>query len=206
MIQQIIDKLAGIGPWAYLLEGLLIFAEDALFFGFLLPAETVLVFCAFLAQQHVLDVWVVLAVAIVCAILGDQTGFEIGVLFGPRLEGSPLGRRVGDQRWVAARSFIDKRGGFAVFAGRWVAFLRALVPTTSGMLKMRRLTFTGWNALGGVLWAMAWTAVGYVAGASWESAAKRFGEISAGVALLALAVGLSLAAYYERKKARGGQN
>lgn len=186
-MQQFFAKIASLGHWAYLAEALLVFAEDALFFGFVLPAETVLALCGFLAHQHVLDVRVVAGIAIGMAILGDQTGFEIGRHFGESIKRSRPGRLVGEQRWADAEDLLAERGGFAVFLGRWTAFLRALVPTTSGMLRMRWGTFTKWNVAGGALWAIAWTAIGYLAGASWEVAAKRFGEISAAIGIVVLA-------------------
>lgn len=187
-MQTLLDRIAALGHWAYVAEGLLIFAEDALFFGFVLPAETVLAFCGFLAHQHVLSVPTVAVVAVAAAILGDQAGFEIGRRAGEPLKRSRLGRVVGERRWQAAESLVAERGGVSVFIGRWAAFLRALVPTTSGLLGMRWATFSAWNALGGLLWGVTWTAVGYAAGASWEVAAQRFGELSAALGLIALAV------------------
>lgn len=202
-MKEILAAIARMGSWAYVLEAGLVFAEDALFFGFVLPGETILAFCAFLAQQHVLDVSVVLGVAVVAAILGDQTGYEIGKRLGPSLEKSKLGRRIGAGRWAAAQGLLVERGGFAVFLGRWLAFLRALIPTTSGLVGMRRRTFTLWNVLGGVTWAVAWTAVGFIAGASWESAARRFGEVTAAVALLvALAIYIVVSLSRRRRSAR----
>jgi membrane protein DedA with SNARE-associated domain len=200
-MQALLDRIAALGHWAYVAEALLIFAEDALFFGFVLPAETVLAFCGFLAHQHVLSGPVVAAIAVGAAILGDQAGFEIGRHFGDRITQSRLGRTVGERRWKAAEALVAERGGVSVFIGRWAAFLRALVPTTSGLLGMRWTTFTPWNAAGGLLWGIAWTAVGYAAGASWQVAARRFGELSAALGIVAIGA-LALTLWKRRAAAR----
>lgn len=197
-MQQLFQRIAALGHWAYLIEGLLIFAEDALFFGFVLPAETVLALCGFLAHQRALDPLTVALVAMGTAILGDQTGFEIGAHFGEPIKRSRLGRRIAPRHWEAAEALLKERGGPAVFVGRWTAFLRALVPTTSGLLHMPRLTFSAWNAFGGIAWAIVWTAVGYAAGASWAQAAKRFGEIEAAVAIVL--VGAAIVTWLRRRR------
>lgn len=188
MLRHLIERLAHIGSWLYALEAFLIYAEDALFFGFVFPAEITLVFCAFLAQQHVLSLWLVAVIAIVAAVAGDQTGFRIGHHFGPAIRASRLGRRINAHSWETARDLLEERRGVAVFLGRWTLLLRSLVPTSSGIIGMHWGTFTLWNVIGGISWALAWSAVGYLAGASWETAAARFGEVVAVAMLLLLTV------------------
>src|SRR6266511_3803663 len=70
------------------------------------------------------------------AVAGDQLGYLLGRLFGPRLRASRLGRLVGEDRWAKASASLRVRGGRAVFVGRFVGVLRALVPALAGMARM----------------------------------------------------------------------
>ena len=70
------------------------------------------------------------------AVLGASVGEDGGRRSGPALKAGRLGRMIGDQRWVRAEAYVSKRGGSAVFFGRWVGLLRALVPAVTGMVRM----------------------------------------------------------------------
>jgi membrane-associated protein len=103
-----------------------------------------------------------LPAAILAAIAGDSTGYEVGKRYGPRIRTSRLGRRIGDRRWGAAEWFFDRHGGKAVFFGRAQAVLRALVPALAGSSGMRYRTFLPWNAAGAVVWGGGVVMLGYL--------------------------------------------
>ena len=161
-LNRLVDLASSVGDWLYLILGGLAFAEAGIMLGFVLPGETALLAGGVLAAEGVLDIRIMFVVAVVCAIAGDSVGFEVGKYFGPRLESSWLGRRVGQQRWDTAQRFLDTHGGKSVFLGRGVALLRALVPGLAGMSGMRYRRFLGWNALGGLVWGGGCVLLGYV--------------------------------------------
>ena len=163
---------------------LLVFCEDALFFGFVLPGETVLVAAAVLANDGDANIWIVWAVAVAAAILGDGVGYEIGKRYGPRLRSSKLGHRVGARHWDRAAELLKARGGISVLIGRWIAVLRALVPPTAAMAGLRFRTFLVWNAIGGIAWATVYCLIGYLAG----KAAKQLARQVSSAILTALAI------------------
>ena len=105
------------------------------------------------AKYGNLNLGVMIAVAVVCAIAGDSVGYEFGKKFGPSLRRSRLGRWVGEHRWAAVDGFIHRHGGKAVLLGRLTALMRALMPSMAGMSGMRYRTFLLWNAAGGIVWA-----------------------------------------------------
>ena len=70
----------------FLLLIFFIFAEAALFIGFILPGETSLLIGGVLAHAHVWNIWLFLLVAIAAAISGDSVGYEVGKHFGVRLQ------------------------------------------------------------------------------------------------------------------------
>ena len=144
------------------------FLEASVFLGFVFPGETALVLGGVLASQGRLSLGVVIGLAILGAITGDAVGYAVGRRFGPGLRSSRLGQLVGDHRWQASETFLRRRGGPAVFVGRFTALLRALVPSAAGMAKLPYRTFAVWNAVGGSIWAVAFVVAGYLAGESYK--------------------------------------
>jgi membrane-associated protein len=159
---------------AYLLVGLLVFGEAAVFVGFVLPGETAVVLGGVLASRHGVDLRVLVVLVVLAAIVGDSVGYEVGRHFGERvLATRPLRRH--EDRLQRARSFLRRRGAFAVFLGRWTAFLRAVMPGLAGVSRMPYRRFLFYNALGGVAWGTTFCLVGYLAGNSYEVVASRIG-------------------------------
>lgn len=164
MFEHILRSIGdSVGQWLYLLAGGLAFAEAAILVGMVLPGETALlvagVFCN--AKYGELNLGLMIAIAVVCAIGGDSVGYEFGKKFGPSLRRSRLGRWVGERRWAAVDGFIHRHGGKAVLLGRLTALMRALMPSMAGMSGMRYRTFLLWNAIGGLIWAPACVLLGY---------------------------------------------
>ncbi len=134
------------GPTAYALVGFLVFAEAALLVGFFIPGETAVVIGGVLAGLGAVDLEVMMAVVVVCAIVGDSVGFEVGKRAGPWvLERRPLKGRAAVRRTMG---MLEHYGGPAVFLGRFVAFARALIPGLAGMSGLRYRVFLFYNAIG----------------------------------------------------------
>ena len=186
-------------PWTVFgLIGLIVFAEDALFVGFVLPGETVAVLGGVAAKLGHVPLWGVLLTVIAAAIAGDSVGYQIGRHFGPRV----LGLRILDKRRARleqAEDFLARRGGAAVFLGRWVAFFRAVMPALAGTAKMPYPTFLVFNAAGGIAWGATVVLVGYAAGASYATVEKTLGR---GTALIALGIVLVALAIWRIRKHR----
>src|SRR3954453_6717812 len=183
----------------YLLVGLLVFAEAAVFVGFVLPGETAVVLGGVLASRHGIDLRVLVVLVVVCAVVGDTVGYEVGRHYGTRVLGwGPLRRH--EERLDRARGFLRERGGSAVFLGRWTAFLRAVMPGLAGLSRLPYRVFLFWNALGGLAWGITFCLVGYFAGASYEKVASAIRKGSAVV--LALLVISALVLWRVRRKRR----
>jgi membrane protein DedA with SNARE-associated domain len=171
--------------------GSIVFAEDALFVGFVLPGETVALLAGVAAKIGHASLAAVLVVVIVAAIVGDSVGYEIGRHGGTRV----LQLRIFDKRrrrLENAQDFLARRGGSAVFLGRWVAFFRAVMPFLAGTARMPYLKFFGYNAAGGLVWGAAVVLLGYAAGASYAKVESTFGHVTAyaviGIVLAAFVV------------------
>ena len=187
-----LNSILSVPGWAVLVvAGVLVFAEDALFVGFVLPGETAAVLGGVAAKLGHAPLWGVLLTVVAAAIVGDSVGYEIGRTLGPRvLRMHALDKR--RARLDDARDFLARRGGSAVFIGRWVAFFRAVMPALAGMARMRYPKFLVFNAAGGLVWGTVVVLLGYAAGASYATVERTVGRGSAlavlGIALVALLV------------------
>ena len=198
----LVDRLLGLPSWLVLvITGLVVFAEDALFVGFVLPGETVALLAGAAAKLGHVSLVGVLVVVVVAAIVGDTVGYEVGRHVGPRvLPLSILQKRRG--RLDDARELLARRGGSAVFLGRWVAFFRAVLPALAGTARMPYRRFLAFNAAGGLAWGVAVVLLGYAAGASYARVEKLVGRDAAFV-VLAVAI-LALVVWRLRRRGRSG--
>ena len=146
--------------------------EASVFLGFVFPGETAVVFGGAVAGQHHASLAAVAVAAVLGAVIGDTIGFFVGRRFGEWLVGHTAGRFVKAENIARARAYVARRGGRAVFLGRWTAVLRALVPGTAGMAGMHYGLFLRWNLAGGTVWAVACAVAGWAAGASWSHVVK----------------------------------
>ncbi len=181
---------------AYTMVGVLVFAEDALFVGFVIPGETAAVLGGVVAEKGHVQLWLMALIVVLSAIIGDTVGYEVGKHFGTRLLNAKfLERR--RRKLDRARDFLQRRGGSAVFFGRFVAFFRAVMPALAGTSKMPYGRFVAFNAIGGLVWGVAFVLLGFLAGNSYALVAKTVGrDLAFGVLALAL---LAVIAWRVRK-------
>jgi membrane protein DedA with SNARE-associated domain len=170
----------------YLLVGLVIMVESL---GIPLPGEIVLVSAALLASQHadVNPLWIGIF-ASAGAIVGDSIGYAIGRKGGNRLfawAGRKFPKHFGPKHIEKAKGIFQKRGVWAVFFGRFIAFLRILAGPLAGSLHMPYGKFLAANALGGIVWAGGTTAAVYYLGIVAEKWLSRFSYVGLGAAVIA---------------------
>lgn len=184
-MSDILAPLLDAPAWLLLgLVGLIVFAEDALFVGFVIPGETAAILGGVAANRGHVSLAAVLAVVIVAAIVGDSVGYEVGRRYGPSIIAFRAFERH-RSRLDDAQRFLARRGGAAVFLGRWVAFFRAVMPALAGSARMPYLKFLLFNATGGIVWGTVVVLAGYLAGASYARVEKALGR---GAALVVLAL------------------
>ena len=185
-----LDQLLSAPAWVvYVGVGLLVFAEDALFVGFVLPGETAAVLGGVAASRGHVDVVAMCVIVVVAAIVGDSVGYEVGRHFGDRIIRSrPLVRH--QNRLANTQDLLARRGGSAVFLGRFTAFLRAVMPALAGSARMPYRRFLAYNAAGGLVWGIAFVLLGFFAGNSYARIEQAVGRGVATVLALIVVVGL----------------
>jgi undecaprenyl-diphosphatase len=135
--------------------------------GLLLPGETALIAAAALAHGGGLQLSVVIPLAAIAAIVGDNIGYALG-RSGARsllLMSGPFAARRADLL-ARGEKFFVRHGRKAVFFGRWIPVLRVTAAWLAGASRMPWPTFALWNAAGGVSWAISIGLAGYALGAA----------------------------------------
>lgn len=198
LLQRVLD----ISPvWVYLVVTLVVFAEDAIFVGFVIPGETAAVLGGVAASQRHVLLWLMIVLVVAGAIVGDSVGYEVGRQFGPRiLDLSILDRHRG--RLDRAQDFLARRGGWAVFLGRFTAFFRAVMPALVGLSRMPYPRFLAFNAAGGAIWGTTFVVLGFVAGNSYDRIAKDVGDGMAVAVAAIVVVALVVWKLRERRQAK----
>jgi undecaprenyl-diphosphatase len=165
--------------------------ESSAFIGFIFPGEIAVVLGGVLAYNHRVNLAAVMAAAVLGAVVGDTVGYAVGRRWGNRLLEGPLSRFIPADRAEQGKRFLVKRGGRAVFFGRFTAALRVMVPGLAGMSGVPYARFAVSNILGGAVWGVSFVLLGYVAGASWrkvERAARTAGLLLLGVIIFVVVI------------------
>jgi membrane protein DedA with SNARE-associated domain len=192
VLHYLLDLVARLGHWSYLIIFIAATLECAAFIGLFVPGESLMLASGFFAQQGILELDAVMIVGAMGAIVGDNIGYQLGCRLG-RDWLLHHGRRFGlkPSRLSQAEAFFQRHGPKAVFFGRFIGFARALVPFIAGASRMSYRKFLMYNALGAALWSVGFVLLGYVLGASWLVAERWIGRTSmilAGVVLLGILV------------------
>jgi membrane protein DedA with SNARE-associated domain len=189
VISRLLQPLLSLHGWqAYALVGLLVFAEDAVMLGFVFPGETAAILGGVLASKGGVSLPGIVITVVLCAIVGDSVGYEIGARWGDKILAlGPLRKR--EKGIQAALVQLSRRGPIAVFVARFSAFLRAVVPGLAGISDMHYPTFLAANALGGICWGILYVLLGYFVGQKVEQASGIASYVLLGVIALVI-VGL----------------
>lgn len=191
-MKRFLDQVLGLNSAVvYVIVAVLVFAEDALLIGFVVPGETAAILGGVAASQGDVSLTLMCGIVVFAAITGDSTGYVVGARYGDRiLSLRPLRRR--RENIEAARATLARQGGPAVLVGRFVAFLHAVMPLVAGTSHMSYRRFFAYNATGGLLWGTGAVLAGYLAGNSYGVIERTFGRASAIAAGAVVVVGLVL--------------
>ena len=143
---------------------LIIFAESGLLIGFFLPGDSLLVTAGLLASAGKLNLAVILVGCFVAAVVGDQVGYAFGKKVGPSIFKRPNSRLFKHEHVERANRFFEEHGAKTIVMARFVPIVRTFAPILAGVGTMPYRTFLAYNILGGFLWAVGVTLIGYFLG------------------------------------------
>jgi membrane-associated protein len=139
----------------------IIFAESGMMLGFFLPGDTLLLAAGVFAAQGKISLGLSIAAIAVAAILGDNTGYSIGKVMGPRLFKKKDGILFRHEYVERTEAFYEKHGAKTMLLSHFIPIVRSFAPFVAGVGKMPRWKFFLYDAVGDIIWALLITMLGY---------------------------------------------
>ncbi len=159
--QQLAELTASYGGWIYAVLFIIVFCETGLVVTPFLPGDSLLFAAGTLAAVGSLDVWVLAALLITAAILGDTANYHIGKYLGPQVLRREKSRWLNPQHLARTHRFFEKYGPRTIILARFVPIVRTFAPFLAGVGTMAYSQFILYNVLGGVIWVVAFLGAGY---------------------------------------------
>lgn len=144
----------------------IIFSESGLLFGVFFPGDSLLFTAGFLASQGVFEIVPLALICFVAAVAGDSVGYTFGKRVGKRFFNRPDSFLFNHQNVERAREFYHEHGGKTIVLARFIPAIRTLAPIIAGIGDMHYRTFLVYNLIGGLLWAVGLTGLGYFLGST----------------------------------------
>src|SRR5262245_20155690 len=143
---------------------LIIFAESGLLIGFFLPGDSLLFTAGLFAAKGDLNIVVILVGCFISAVAGDQVGYAFGRRVGPSIFSRPNSKLFKQEYVQRADEFFESHGAKTIVLARFVPVVRTFAPILAGVGTMKYRTFVTYNVIGGFLWAVGVTSLGYFLG------------------------------------------
>lgn len=151
------------GVVTYAILFAIIFVETGLVFMPFLPGDSLLFAAGAFAALGSLNLYLILGLMIVAAILGDTVNYWIGHFFGQKLIENPK-VPINKEHIEETQKFFEKHGGKTIILARFVPIVRTFAPFVAGISKMHYGQFISYNVIGGLTWVIVATVAGYFFG------------------------------------------
>ncbi len=142
----------------------IIFAETGFVITPFLPGDSLLFASGAIAALGSLNLWTVLVVLILAAIIGDTANYWIGHFLGRKIVDNPRIPFINQEHIDKTEKFYKKHGGKAIILARFVPIVRTFAPFVAGVGKMHYEKFLFYNVMGGLIWVSLFTLAGYFFG------------------------------------------
>ena len=163
--QHLIEIVKEYKTWTYLILFLIIFAETGFVITPFLPGDSLLFAVGALIAGGAtgLNIWLMLIILIIAAILGNSLNYKLGGIFGVNVFKED-NRILKLKYYHQSHEFFEKHGGKAIIFSRFLPIFRTIAPFVAGVAKMPFGKFTYFNIIGGVTWIVALLMAGYLLG------------------------------------------
>lgn len=139
----------------------IVFAESGLFFGFFLPGDSLLFTAGLLASQGYFSIVVLALGSFVCAVAGDSVGYTFGKKVGPKIFTKEDSLFFHKKHIERASAFYAHYGVKAIILARFIPIVRTFVPIVAGVGNMEYKKFIVSNIVGGAIWTIGITVLGF---------------------------------------------
>lgn len=202
--EVILDIGRALGPYTYILVGVMAFLETGAFVGLVAPGETVVIVGGLIAGQGQIDIVILIGLVWVCAFAGDTVSFLLGrrlgrdflIRHGPRV-------RITEERLGQVESFLQRHGGPTILIGRFLGLVRALAPFVAGASRMPLRNFLPYDILAAGIWSTFFCLLGFV---FWRSFDRVVQIAKTGALAFGTTVGVVIAAVIAYRYLRVPEN
>jgi membrane-associated protein len=163
-----VDKYLGTfindyGTMVYAVLFAIVFCETGLVVVPFLPGDTLLFIGGAFAATDALNPWVLTAVLLIAAVLGNTVNYWIGAAIGHKVF-------THDYKWIdkaalqKTHAFYERHGGKTIILARFVPVVRTFAPFVAGVSDMTFARFQLFNVIGALGWVVGLVAAGYFFG------------------------------------------
>ena len=170
---EYIIRLACENGIAYTILTIFVFAETGMLVGFFLPGDSLLVTAGIFASRGDLNIFILLGLLIAATLIGDSTGYLIGLKIGPKIFSKEQSFFFRKDYLIKTKDFYDKYGGFTISIARFMPIIRTFAATVAGVGQMKYTKFLKYDIIGGVSWVLSLTLCGYFLGQLFPGVMKR---------------------------------
>lgn len=162
--KHLVELVSQYQSWTYGILFLIIFCETGLVVMPLLPGDSLLFAVGAIASKGDLNVFLVVVLLSIAAILGDTVNYWIGKVIGPKVFSSESSRWLNRKHLERTHEFYEKYGGKTIIIARFMPIIRTFAPFVAGIGKMSYGKFLLYNVVGGILWIALFTYAGFFFG------------------------------------------
>lgn len=171
------------GIETYLILFVIIFIETGLVVTPFLPGDSLIFAAATFAALGMLNIYILVGLLMVAAILGDTVNYEIGKHLGEKLIQNE--KLIKKEHIEKTNRFYEKYGGKTIVFARFIPIVRTLAPFVAGIGKMNYRKFISFNAVGGMLWVSIVCSLGYFFG-NIEAVKNNFTFVALGIIFISI--------------------
>ena len=163
----------------------IVFSETGLLAGFFLPGDSLLFTVGVVAGAGGLNIWAIIGVLIVAAVVGDGVGYLLGRKAGVSVYNRPDSRLFKREHLLRTQAFYEKHGGKTIIYARFVPIVRTFAPFIAGVAQMDYPRFLSFNVFGGIGWVISMTMAGYFLGEV-ELVRRHFEKVIIGIVFVSV--------------------
>lgn len=164
MDTHLVEFVGRFGFFTYALLFGIVFAETGFVVTPFLPGDSLLFAAGAIAALDSLNIWVLMSLLFVAAILGDAVNYWVGNIFGQKIVNNPKIKFINQEHIDKTQQFYKKHGGKTIIIARFIPIVRTFAPFVAGVGKMEYKRFFTYNVIGGFAWVVLFTSAGFFFG------------------------------------------
>lgn len=166
LYNYLINLITNYTIFGYLLISILAFLESFAFIGLIVPGSIAVIVGGFLAAHGTMNLKLLFIFVVFAAVAGDSLSFHLGKT--KKIAFKQENKFFKPELLSKGKDFFEKYGAKSIFLGRFIGWVRPVIPFTAGLFKLDTKSFLFWNILSGLLWGVSHLALGYFFGRSWQ--------------------------------------